>query len=218
MQTRITRFVADRTQLLGALGHDLRSPLTAMRIRLELLEESEDSIRLKAMVDEMQTMVEATLEFARSAAQSEPVAQMDVSELLKELVQDIKMSGAEAVLSTENPLSLKVRPTALKRALRNLIDNAIRYGGSVEVKLSQVGGMGQIEFADNGPGLPEDQLDKVFEPYVRLENSRNRDTGGSGLGLAIARTIIQSHGGDVELTNRPQGGLLATVRIPLTPS
>ena len=218
MQTRITRFVADRTQLLGALGHDLRSPLTAMRIRLELLEESEDSIRLKAMVDEMQTMVEATLEFARSAAQSEPVAQIDVAELLNELVQDIKMSGAEAVLSAENPLSLKVRPTALKRALRNLIDNAIRYGGSVDVKLSQVDNMGQIEFADNGPGLPQDQLDKVFEPYVRLENSRNRNTGGTGLGLAIARTIIQSHGGNVELTNRPQGGLLATVRIPLIPS
>jgi signal transduction histidine kinase len=217
MQTRLTRFVSDRTQLLAALGHDLRSPLTAMRIRLELLEESEDSIRLSAMVDEMQTMVEATLEFARSAAQSEPMAEVDMADLLYELVEDVKVGGSEASLSTTKTLLLTVRPTALKRALRNLIDNAIRYAGSVDVRLSQVNGMAQIELADHGPGLPDDQMARVFEPFVRLENSRNRDTGGTGLGLAIARTIVQSHGGNIVLSNRPEGGLLATVQIPRAP-
>jgi signal transduction histidine kinase len=217
MQTRLTRFVSDRTQLLAALGHDLRSPLTAMRIRLELLEESEDSIRLSAMVDEMQTMVEATLEFARSAAQSEPMAEVDMADLLYELVEDVKVGGSEASLSTAKTLLLTVRPTALKRALRNLIDNAIRYAGSVDVRLSQVNGMAQIEFADHGPGLPDDQMARVFEPFVRLEDSRNRDTGGTGLGLAIARTIVQSHGGNIVLSNRPEGGLLATVQIPRAP-
>jgi hypothetical protein len=215
MQIRLTRFVNNRTHLLAALGHDLRSPLTAMRIRLELLEETEDSIRLKAMVDEMQSMVESTLEFARSAAVSEPVTKVDIADILYELVEDIKVGGAEASLSGVRSVPLMVRPIALKRALRNLIDNAIQYGGSVDVVLDQFDGMAQINIADEGPGLPEDQIARVFEPFVRLENSRNRDTGGTGLGLAIARTIVQSHGGEIVLSNRSEGGLLATVRIPL---
>jgi hypothetical protein len=186
-----------------------------MRIRLELLEETEDSIRLKAMVDEMQSMVESTLEFARSAAVSEPVTKVDIADILYELVEDIKVGGAEASLSGVRSVPLMVRPIALKRALRNLIDNAIQYGGSVDVVLDQFDGMAQINIADEGPGLPEDQIARVFEPFVRLENSRNRDTGGTGLGLAIARTIVQSHGGEIVLSNRSEGGLLATVRIPL---
>ncbi len=215
MQTRLTRFVKNRTHLLAALGHDLRSPLTAMRIRLELLEETEDSIRLKAMVDEMQSMVEATLEFAHSAAVSEPVVKVDIADLLYELVEDIKVGGVKTSLSGARSVPLIVRPIALKRALRNLIDNAIRYGGCVDVVLDQFDGMVQINIADEGPGLPEDQIARVFEPFIRLERSRNRGTGGTGLGLAIARTIVQSHGGEIVLSNRPEGGLLATVRIPL---
>ncbi len=214
MQIRLTRFVNNRTHLLAALGHDLRSPLTAMRIRLELLEETEDSTRLKAMVDEMQSMVEATLEFARSAAVSEPVAKVDIADILYELVEDIRVGGAEASLSAAKSVPVMARPIALKRALRNLIDNAIRYGGSVDVTLDLSDGMAQIKITDDGPGLPEDQIARVFEPFVRLETSRNRGTGGTGLGLAIARTIVQSHGGEIVLSNRPEGGLLATVRIP----
>lgn len=213
MQDRLTRFVSERTQMLAALGHDLRSPLTAMRLRVELLDDTEDSQRLRALIDEMQTMVEATLEFARGVVKFDPPAQIDLAALLANLVAD---AGAErASLIPGPPVTATVRPTALTRALRNLIDNAARYAGMAQVSLTSEPGFAVITVADRGPGLPADQLEAVFEPFVRLEASRNRDTGGIGLGLAIARTIVQSHGGTVTLTNRDGGGLCATLRLPL---
>ena len=199
--------------MLAALSHDLRSPLTAMRLRIEMLDESEDSIRLKALVEEMQAMVEATLEFARGVAKAESAATVDLAGLLGDLVSDV--GGDGATLAPSPPLPATIRPQALKRALRNLIDNAIRYGGTANVKLMQEPGMAVISIADKGPGLPDDQLEAVFEPFVRLEGSRNRDTGGVGLGLAIARTIVQAHGGSVILRNLPEGGLEAVVRLPI---
>jgi len=213
MQDRLTRFVADRTQLLAALSHDLRSPLTAMRLRLEMLEETEDTDRLRALVDEMQEMVEATLAFARGAAQTEAAATVDLAAVLADLAADA--GAGRAQLAPTEPLFATVRPTALNRALRNLIDNALRYGGGAEITLTREAGAAVISIADHGPGLPEDQLQAVFEPFVRFEASRSRDTGGAGLGLAIARTILQAHGGEVSLHNRPEGGLLALVRLPL---
>jgi hypothetical protein len=213
MQERLTRFVADRTHLLAALSHDLRSPLTAMRLRLEMLEESDDTERLRRLVDEMQEMVEATLAFARGAAQSEASAPLDLAALLADLAADA--GAGRASLAPAAPLLATVRPTALSRALRNLIDNAIRYGGSAEIALAEEGGLARITIADRGPGLPEDQLEAAFAPFVRFETSRSRDTGGAGLGLAIARTILQAHGGDVQLRNRAGGGLEAEVRLPL---
>lgn len=213
MQDRLTRFVSERTHMLAALSHDLRSPLTAMRLRIEMLDETEDSIRLKALVEEMQIMVEATLEFARGVAKTEPAATVDLAAMLGDLVADV--GGDRAILAPSSPVPATVRPHALNRALRNLIDNAVRYGGGAEVSLAQEPGFGVITVADKGPGLPEDQLEAVFEPFVRLEASRNRDTGGVGLGLAIARTIIQAHGGNIKLCNRSGGGLNAIVRLPL---
>lgn len=213
MQERLTRFVADRTQLLAALSHDLRSPLTAMRLRLEMLGETEDTARLRALVDEMQQMVEATLAFARGAAQSETVATVDLAAVLAGLATDA--GAGKAQLAPAAPLLATVRATALKRALRNLIDNAIRYGDTAQISLTKEPGYARITIADRGPGLPEDQLEAVFAPFVRLETSRSRDTGGAGLGLAIARTIIQAHGGEVRLHNRAGGGLEAVVRLPL---
>lgn len=215
MQSRMTRFVADRTRMLAALSHDLRSPLTAMRLRLELLDEDEDSTRLKALVEEMQQMVEATLDFARGASQQEAAQEVDLARLLADLVGDAEAGPGSATLNAPQPVLATVRPTSLKRALRNLIDNALRYGDAARVTLTREQGKAVITVADNGPGLPEDQLEKVFEPFVRLERSRSRDTGGVGLGLAIARTIVQAHGGDVTLRNRPEGGLEATLRLPL---
>ena len=213
MKDRLTRFVNERTHMLAALSHDLRSPLTAMRLRIEMLDESEDSIRLKALVEEMQAMVEATLEFARGVAKAEPAATVDLAVLLGDLVSDV--GGDRATLAPSQPLPATIRPQALNRALRNLIDNAIRYGGTANVKLMQEPGMAVISIADKGPGLPDDQLEAVFEPFVRLEGSRNRDTGGVGLGLAIARTIVQAHGGSVILRNLPGGGVEAVVRLPI---
>ena len=213
MKDRLTRFVNERSHMLAALSHDLRSPLTAMRLRIEMLDESEDSIRLKALVEEMQAMVEATLEFARGVAKAEPAATVDLAVLLGDLVSDV--GGDRATLAPSQPLPATIRPQALNRALRNLIDNAIRYGGTANVKLMQEPGVAVISIADKGPGLPDDQLEAVFEPFVRLEGSRNRDTGGVGLGLAIARTIVQAHGGSVILRNLPGGGVEAVVRLPI---
>lgn len=212
MKDRLTRFVNERTHMLAALSHDLRSPLTAMRLRIEMLDETEDSIRLKALVEEMQAMVEATLEFARGVARAEPAVEVDLAVLLGDLVGDV--GGDKATLAPSQPLLATIRPTALSRALRNLIDNAVRYGDVAMVTLSRVPGLAVITIADKGPGLPNDQLEAVFEPFVRLEGSRSRDTGGVGLGLAIARTIIQAHGGTVTLRNRPEGGVEAVVTLP----
>ncbi len=212
MKDRLTRFVNERTHMLAALSHDLRSPLTAMRLRIEMLDKTEDSIRLKALVEEMQGMVEATLEFARGVAKAEPTATVDLTSLLGDLVSDV--GGDRASLATTGPMLVTIRPQALNRALRNLIDNAVRYGGTAEVVVTQERGLGVITVADKGPGLPEDQLEAVFDPFMRLESSRSRDTGGVGLGLAITRTIIQAHGGTVHLRNRSGGGLEAIVRLP----
>jgi signal transduction histidine kinase len=213
MQDRLTRFVHDRTQMLAALSHDLRSPLTAMRLRVELLDDGDDTTRLRALVEEMQTMVEATLEFARGVAKAEPAATVDLAALLADLVGDV--GGDRARFLPSAPMQVTVRPNALTRALRNVIDNAVRYGEVAEVSLTQDPGMAVIRIADHGPGLPEDQLEAVFEPFVRLEGSRSRETGGMGLGLAISRTILQAHGGSVHLRNRPEGGLEAVVRLPV---
>jgi signal transduction histidine kinase len=212
MKDRLTRFVNERTQMLAALSHDLRSPLTAMRLRIEMLDETDDSNRLKALVEEMQGMVEATLEFARGVAKAEPTATVDLNSLLGDLVNDL---GGCATLAPTGPLYATIRPQALNRALRNLIDNAMRYGGVANVTLAREPGTAVIAIADTGPGLPDDQLEAVFEPFVRFEPSRSRDTGGVGLGLAIARTIIQAHGGTVTLRNVPNGGLEAMVRLPI---
>ncbi|MDA7429199.1 ATP-binding protein [Primorskyibacter aestuariivivens] len=214
MQARIRRFVSGRTRMLAALGHDLRSPLTAMRLRLELIDESEDRDRLEALVDEMQTMVEATLAFARGEAETEETVAVDLRDLLQKLVAETKGVRIDG-LGEAAAVVARVRPVALKRALRNLIDNAVRYGENAEVGLLRDRDAAIISISDNGPGLPEDQLEAVFEPFRRLETSRSRDTGGTGLGLAIARTVIRAHGGEVTLQNRKAGGLKATVELPL---
>ena len=221
MQARLTRLIAERTRMLAALSHDLRSPLTAMRLRVELLAEDEDSTRLKALVEEMQAMVEQTLDFARAAAQGaaaqgEAVQEVNLAALLAALVSDA--GEGRATLAASDPVRVHLRPTAIRRALRNLIDNALRYGTRAEVALVRQGGEAVITIADHGPGLPEDQLEAVFEPFVRGEASRSRATGGVGLGLAIARSIARAQGGDVTLANRPEGGLLATLRLPLRPA
>jgi len=213
MKDRLTRFVNERTHMLAALSHDLRSPLTAMRLRIEMLDETDDSIRLRALVAEMQAMVEATLEFAQGVAREEPAAEVDLAALLADLVADV--GGDRASLAPSPPLPVTIRANALNRALRNLIDNAVRYGGVAQVDLRRDANAAVITIADNGPGLPDDQLESVFEPFVRLEASRSRDTGGVGLGLAIARTIIQAHGGTVKLRNRREGGLEAVVTLPM---
>ena len=210
MQERITRYVDDRTRMLAALSHDLRSPLTAMRLRLELIEEGEDRDRLSALADEMQALVESTLAFARGESEKEDTTKVDLVSILNDLVSD----NHHLSIASPPTLITYLRPVMLKRALRNLIDNAIRYGDRANIELTESGEYVLIHITDQGPGLPEDQLEAVFEPFHRYETSRSRDTGGAGLGLAIARSAIRAHGGDISLENKPEGGLVATVRLP----
>ena len=213
MQERLTQLIAERTRMLAALSHDLRSPLTAMRLRVELLDETEDSARLRALITEMQAMVEATLDFARGQAQADPATDIDLAALLAELATDA--GGDRVTMAPSPPVGITGRAPALRRALRNLIDNAVGYGGSATISLTEDAGAAIITIADRGPGLPQDQLEAVFEPFARFEPSRSRDTGGTGLGLAITRTIVQAHGGTVTLRNRAEGGLEARVHLPV---
>ncbi len=212
MQARLTRFVADRTRLLAALGHDLRSPLTAMRVRAEMVEEDETRESLIASVEEMQEMVDATLAFARGMASTEAYETMELGAYLKQLQSDMIDSFT---LDAVDSLWVRLRPKSVRRALRNIIENACRYGGGAEVTFRHDAEHVHVLVADNGPGIPEAELEQVFEPFFRLEKSRSRETGGTGLGLSIARTIIRAHGGEVTLANRAEGGLLVTVTLPL---
>jgi signal transduction histidine kinase len=194
------------------LGHDLRSPLTAMRVRAEMVDEGETRESLVASIEEMQEMVDATLAFARGMASAEAYETVDLGAYLKQLQADM-FDGF--TLDAVDSLWVRLRPQSVRRALRNVIENAQRYGGGAEITFRHDAEHVQIHVADNGPGIPETELDQVFEPFYRLEKSRSRETGGTGLGLSIARTIMRAHGGDVGLSNRAEGGLLVTVTLPL---
>jgi signal transduction histidine kinase len=212
MQDRLTRFVADRTRLLAALGHDLRSPLTALRVRAEMVDEPETRGSLVTSIEEMQTMVDATLTFARGLTGSEAPSEVEVGEFLSSLRIDM----VEEFDLTPGPVvQARFRPAAFRRALRNIIENAVRYGSNARVSYSVKKRDLLIFVDDDGPGMPPAELERVFDPFYRLEESRSLETGGYGLGLAIARTIIRAHGGDISLANLEEGGARATIAIPL---
>lgn len=213
MQARLGRFVTERAQVFAALGHDLRSPLTALRVRAEMVEDDETRERLIASIAEMQDMAEATLSFARGTATSEPVVDTDLTGLLSDLIEELP-DPRSATLAASGPVGLRARPTALRRALRNLIENAVRYGERARIALSQDPGEVRITIADDGPGIPEADRARVFDPFVRLEASRSRTTGGTGLGLSIARTIVLAHGGSISLGVASGGGLAVVVTLP----
>ncbi|WP_062266498.1 ATP-binding protein [Endozoicomonas arenosclerae] len=214
MNERMQRFVSDRTRMLAALSHDLRTPITTMRLRVEMMEESEDRRQMLATLDEMQQMSEATLAFMRQASDKEQTRKVDLNALLDSLCEDMVDMGHDVRFQEGPEVILSCRLISLKRALRNLIENGIKYGESVAVSLDEEEGFARIQIQDHGPGIPEETMEKVFEPFVRLEESRNRDTGGMGLGLSIARNIIHSHGGEIRLENN-EHGLLVSVICPL---
>jgi signal transduction histidine kinase len=214
MRERLRRFVDDRTRMLAAIGHDLRTPLTSLRLRAEFVEDDETRQKIIETLEEMQRMVEAALGFLREEAANEPVAEVDLGALVESVVTDYADLGQEVRFAGGVGVRLRCRPDALRRALRNLIENALRYGKRAQVRLEQTLGEVRILVEDEGPGIPPEMLERVFEPFVRVEQSRSRETGGIGLGLAIARTIARSHGGDVRLSNRPQGGLCAMIVLP----
>lgn len=215
MQERLARFVGERTRMLAALGHDLRSPLTAMRLRAEMVDDDETRERLVASIAEMQAMVEATLAYARGVATDETPRKVDLAALVREVADDVRAAGGEVTVAAPAALALEVRPSALKRAVRNVVENAVRYGDGATVRLGATADNVEIRVADRGPGVPAAERARIFEPFVRLEESRSRETGGVGLGLAIARTNVRAHGGDIHLADRDGGGLEVVIGLPL---
>lgn len=219
MASRIRRFVQDRTFLLTAIGHDLRTPITRLKLRAEFIDDDELRDKFLADLEELDMMVASTLAFGRDTADSEPAVALDLAELLRTVLDEAADARPEAAdkltFSGADHVTLRGRPVALKRAFANLVGNALKYGGGAHVVLNPPsGGALSVTVEDDGPGVPPDQLERVFDPFYRVEDSRNRETGGTGLGLPIARNIFRAHGGDVTLANRPTGGARALVTLP----
>lgn len=214
MQARIHRLVSDRTEALAAVSHDLRSPIQRLRLRAGFLEDAEAQRAIDADLDEMEGMVEATLAYLRGEEESEALRQADLAAILGTLCDDWADRGATVAYAGPDRLYVQLRPLAIKRALSNLIDNAVKHGGDARVHLVDEGEAVTVLIEDDGPGIPEAELEAVFEPFHRLDASRNRGTGGTGLGLAIARQAVRGHGGAIRLANRPEGGLMVAVRLP----
>lgn len=214
MQERLHKHISDRSQMLAAVAHDLRTPITTLRLRAEYIEDAEMREKTLATLAEMEAILSATLGFARDDAADEKARSTDLAALLQSLVDDHADLGGDASYEGPDRSIFTCRPIALKRALNNLIDNALKYGETAKVRLSEDAVGVEILVDDSGPGIPENNLENVFTPFVRLEASRNRETGGTGLGLSVARTIVHAHGGQLSLVNRPDGGLRAVMRLP----
>ncbi|MGH6945491.1 MAG: sensor histidine kinase, partial [Geminicoccaceae bacterium] len=214
MHERLQRFVQDRTRMLAAISHDLRTPITSLRLRAEFVEDEEARRKILETLDEMQRMIEATLAFAREEASREDTRTVDLAALIESLCEDLADMGMEVAFAGAEKTPYACRPVSLKRAIRNLVENAVAYGKRARVSLERVGEEFRVVIEDDGPGIPEADFERVFAPFVRLEESRSLETGGIGLGMAIARSVVRSHGGDIVLMNRPDGGLRATIRLP----
>jgi len=215
LRQRVTAMLDEKDRMLGAIGHDLRTPLAALRVRIESVEDDTDRARMADTIDEMNRTLEDILSLARLGRPSEPIVDTDVHALVDAVVEDFRDLGAPVSFADGGRQTLRLRPSLMRRAVRNLIENAVKYGGNADVSMTRQADRLDIIVADNGPGIPVDQIDAVFDPFTRLESSRNRETGGIGLGLALARAIVQDAGGEIRLTNRPEGGLAATIRLPL---
>jgi signal transduction histidine kinase len=213
MSDRVTRTLESQRQLLSAVGHDLRTPIAAMRITAEFVEDPEVRDRLTRNLDELKSLTEAVLASARSVS-GEEKRRVDLAALIESICDDLVELGLPIEVDVPASVPCVCRSNEIRRAVRNLIENAARYGGSAHVSLKMEPEFLTINIDDNGPGIPEERLEDVFEPFVRLEGSRNIATGGAGLGLTLARSIAREHGGDVILENRRGGGLRAQLRLP----
>ena len=218
MQERLRRFVTDRTSMLAAIGHDLRTPITSLRLRAEFVTDEDMREKILATLDEMQAMTEATLAFAREETAGEPTRVVDLAALAESVCDDLADLDWNVVFAESGRVPYRCRPAAIRRALRNLIENAVRYGECARVSLALSDEWFEIAVDDDGPGIPQEEFERVFAPFFRLEKSRSRTTGGVGLGLSIARTIVRGHGGDIVLQNLRGSGLRAIMRLPQVPS
>jgi len=214
MQARIRQYIFQRTQMLAAITHDLQTPLTRMRLRLEKVSEPELQERLIGDLSAMQAMVREGLDLARSMDTTEAMQMLDLDSLLDSVVADAAESCQRVTLSGHAGMALLGRPMDLRRCLVNLVDNAVKYGHTARVSVDRINGAARIRIRDTGPGIPGAELARVFDPFYRVETSRSRESGGTGLGLTIARNIAEQHGGSISLANHPEGGLEATLMLP----
>jgi two-component system osmolarity sensor histidine kinase EnvZ len=214
MRERIKRQIAQRTDMLSGVSHDLRTPITRMKLQLAMMGNAKGTDHLKSDVAEMERMLEAYLAFARGEGDETP-APTNVSKMLNDVIAGARRNGAVIDLHTEGDIVVPVRPNAFKRCVTNLVENAGRYAKHVSVRAGLRGETVEITVDDDGPGIPEDKREDAFRPFYRIEDSRNQATGGVGLGLTIARDVIRGHGGDILLGESPAGGLRARVVLPI---
>lgn len=217
MQARLRDYIYERTRILTAVSHDLRTPITRLRLRAELLTDEELKGKLVRDLQEMENMTNATLSFLRGFEDREALQSVDLMALLESLETDSRDTGYDVTLHGKLGRPVTLRPRALRRLLDNLVTNAVRYGKKAIINIEDIGDAVVIRVRDAGPGIPVDELEKVFEPYYRLDAARSQENGGTGLGLSIARNIADLHGGKLVLQNHPAGGLEAILTLPVRP-
>jgi len=220
MEARIAALLDEKDVMLGAIGHDLKTPLAALRVRIESVEDDTERARMAATIEDITTSLDDILSLARVGRPSDPLERTELSALVASVVEEYEDMGEDVVLGDTQRIALPLRATWLRRALRNLIGNALRYGGQARISLVRDGGAAVVRITDTGPGIPEADIAAMFEPFSRGEASRNRETGGAGLGLTLARAIAEQHGGSLRLANRIAAdgsvkGLAAELRLPL---
>lgn len=214
MQARIRRHIQERTYMLAAITHDLQTPLTRLRLRLEKVEDADLQARLIGDLAAMQSTIREGLDLAQSMDSKETLQIVDLEAMVSSVVEDAQDMGCDAAIEQALDVTVRARPNALRRCLTNLIDNAVKYGRSARVRIGRSGKEIVISIRDRGPGIPEAELEAVFKPFHRLETSRSRETGGTGLGLTIARNIAESNYGALTLRNHPEGGIEAVLTLP----
>lgn len=214
MQARLRGLIDNRTRMLAAISHDLRTPLTLLRLRAENVENQQERGKMLATIAEMDSMIAVTLQFARDEVKSELQRPTDIAALVQSIVDDMADAGLPVKMQPAESIVYDCRADALKRAIRNLLDNAVKYGGTARVSIETTPKLIDIIVDDDGPGIPAQELVRVFDPFYRLEGSRSLETGGVGLGLAIAQSTVQAHRGEIALSNRPTGGLRAQISLP----
>jgi signal transduction histidine kinase len=215
MQARIKRLIEDRTQTLAAVSHDLKTPITRLRLRAQFVADQDLRQMIESDLDEMEAMIQSTLDFLRGDATAEEVRTVDIATILETICDHLVDAGHDVALLEVCYAPLTCRPLALKRAFGNLVENALKYGHRARVSLTRHADVYVVTIADDGPGIPPGEFERVFDPFYRLEGSRSRETGGTGLGLTVARSTILAHGGEVRLANRDGGGLCVSVRLPV---
>ena len=216
LRARVHAMLDEKDRMLGAIGHDLRTPLAALRVRVESVEDEANAARMADTIVDMDRTLDDILSLARVGRSAEPPTEVDLSALVDAVVEDFRDLGADVRFDDPGRLTLRLRGSPMRRAVRNLIENAVKYGGGAEVRIEPGPAQAAVVVEDRGPGIPPDRLADVFDPFTRLETSRNRETGGIGLGLALARAIVREMGGEIALANREGGGLRATITLPKT--